>query len=67
MSGLCDVVSVGCMVAQFNMSSCCTSVGDYLCDSLDFLWVRLHAFFAEYGATEWNLWTFYLNFLLLNP
>ena len=39
----------------------CTFDGMHLCDSLDFLWIAQHAFFAEFGTTECELGTFHLT------
>ena len=40
--------------------------GVHFFDSLNFLWIGLHTYFAEYGAVECDLGHFIWQFLLLN-
>ena len=60
----CNATSVECMVGSsltcLEMISSFTYVGG-IADSLDFLYIGLHAFIDEYGATECYSGVFYLT------
>ena len=49
-----------------NDCSWCTSEKGNFCDSLNFLWIGLHAFFPEYGAVQCDFGELFLTPLLLN-
>ena len=53
----CGGTSVECMAAW---SFTCLEM-THLCDSVEFHWVQIHAFLAEYGATESDFKELYLT------
>ena len=48
-------------LASLEMTVAVVHLGGYSYDSLDFLWIRLHAFLAEYDAIECDFGGFYLT------